>query len=346
MKKLLRVVACIFTFVVASRSLGESVKLYKIKGSWSDVDSCKVSLALIVETLAERVNIIGSSCDLIDRAYTAQVNYLSVDVLPLISNIEEGYRFSQIQGGYQSKDECEQNVERETTLFRESTNLNPFIAVCFNESLGQFIANKLPWNMRIDALGTLEDNALRPFESGMELPGTLQEPVLEVVERLKGSLERKGIRTAVAVTRQGPVYVTEFKLRGYSRNSVDLSKMHLGSYATLSQCFEEMRKANQSDLAEDELYLTTLCVSEIGGRRFTAESVNTNDSPRIRVSILAATYQSFEDCNAVRADVIAGLERATGKRVQHSFCSYRGNDPGSYNSTQVVIKFVESDTGR
>lgn len=335
-----------------SISAHAAILTYAIQGNWENQTECFKTATEVAEAFKSHVTVVSSNCQRQLTGFQLQVAYAAPTKIETISTITKYIRQHEHMGGYQSKEDCLANLPRELSLFQTSTGLEPFVALCFNETGDPATYGQYDWNLRIEAMGPAPEGAYVPSEAALNTMGYFLSPEASVRKEILDALVKKGLRPAMVQAHHSSTVVNLIKIRAYAQHELNLVQTDFAYFVDGTSCLREADRVNHSAYANQGIYLTAFCMSQTAVKPpmnappevlnsslqvvYQAEGLEYNDRPQK----LPGEFDTYAQCDAQRPAIIANLEQALGKPVRASFCG-KLNAPNEGNTQKFFVHVIE-----
>lgn len=285
-----------------------------------NIQTCLPAARAIAEKLqaAAGVTITSTLCqgEEFSDGMTILLSYSAEDELPITSTESKPLDFTP-RGFYVSKAECDAALKSQEDIFTAETGLTPFASFCFKTGFD----HAREWAFNIGAVGNAER---KPFYASAIADSLPKSPEPAAVARDFG---------AYFATKGGKLYKTAFKNSDsrqivffyYGPAAIDFRSEYFGPFPSLLECQKLQRYIDPAmkAAAPESKFAGSYCgiSSDVSLQMVWDDYV-----PRTTYSV--EIYNSYEQCEAARTNLLAVYQEQYGARLIGGVCTREYNTFG------------------
>jgi hypothetical protein len=315
MKKTMMMTVGLFGLVLANASAAQvDVHAYRLPRVANTVEQCQQVESWVVERFARLADakVINHGCERNSyRTFDLVIEYSKSVQANLVTTFDE---HSYVNALYETADQCVAQRDAEMATFQAATGLEPLLAYCLYDRRDPEVDNG--WTMRIDGFGKPK---LSPQHMARDFYNGINGNVEALEATLKSTLEAYGaqnVKTRVRATTNRSIVHAMY----YSAKRLPIIQYSEAQFKTLQSCESyrnEMRDVFAAASGQSAIFFC-------GGSSYTTTvymyTAGIVMEP-LATDLTSVKYNSFEECEAKRAETEASWRDGLEKNIVGSVCS-------------------------
>jgi hypothetical protein len=311
----------VLSFLTASLSQAEiaepKVLEYRINNYPKTANNCHLEARAIAEkfTSVTGVESTGICTEMAADYFNMTIQYSSTNPLPMVTTYPEMILQDRVYV-FDTADACRQHLQNEIDHFKETTNLEPFLAFC---TRSEIYSDYKPWAIRIDAFGA---SATQPFWGEgffMGQPVGMNRTQAETV--IAESFRQAGVDVRFVSLRTDNVQMLQFSMLYYSPKSLDIRVKDFAKSDTRAHCEAQLEHLRSwaAEVSPHALFCTEdriMSSFEIAG------VVNMASWYKDRESV--ESFKTYDECEAGRESLTEFYRTQLGYNIAGGLCSKWG----------------------